>query len=260
MAMSVLLFNANRLPKKESSPTQTPSKGVISSLSDVVKKLPETDKKNWSKIEALLKQTSKKEEKRHVADSAIFFWDQHNRPDFAAAFAEQKAELSGNVKDWNYAGQRFYYAVKFFEDSPVKKTLFLSAKRCFEKVLSLDPKNTDARIDIASCIVESGENPMQGISMLREIEKTDSNNVRLQLSFGFFSAKSQQWEKAIKRFSKALEIDSNYIEVHLHLADAYERKGKKDSCIKHLEIFISKTNDEMAKATIREYVNKIKNN
>ncbi len=42
---------------------------------------------------------------------------------------------------------------------------------------------------------------MKGIALLRDVEKTDSNNVKLQLTFAFFSVKSQQWDKAIKRFN-----------------------------------------------------------
>jgi lipopolysaccharide biosynthesis regulator YciM len=106
--------------------------------------------------------------------------------------------------------------------------------------------------------VEGSENPMQGITLLREIEKIDSNNVRLQLSFGFFSAKSQQWDKAIKRFKKALELDPSNIEIHLHLANAHEQNGSLGECINELEKFVNATTDPMAKTTIQEYVQKLK--
>ena len=45
--------------------------------------------------------------------------------------------------------------------------------RCFKKGLLLDPKNVDGKIMLASCYVESGLNPMDGISQLKEVEKTE---------------------------------------------------------------------------------------
>ena len=67
--------------------------------------------------------------------------------------------------------------------------------------------------------MEDGKDPMKGIGLLREVEKTDSNNVKLQLTFAFFSVKSQQWDKAIKRFNKVLIIAVSY--THL---DVYKRQ------------------------------------
>jgi tetratricopeptide (TPR) repeat protein len=96
--------------------------------------------------------------------------------------------------------------------------------------------------------------------MLREIEKTDSNNVTLQLNFAFFSVKSQQWDKAIKRFEKVLQVDSTYIEAYLHLADAYEQSGQKNKTIEMLEKYKSKTDDAMSRQEIDKYIQQLKSN
>jgi len=56
--------------------------------------------------------------------------------------------------------------------------------------------------------------------------------VKLQLTFAFFSVKSQQWDKAIRRFNNVLKIDPLYIEAYLHLADAYEQQGQKEKQLK----------------------------
>jgi len=129
--------------------------------------------------------------------------------------------------------------------------------RCFEKSLALDPKNTDAKIMLASCYVEGGSNPMEGISKLKEVEKTDSNNVKLQLAFAFFSVKSRQWDKAVSRFNKVLKVDSNYIEAYLHLADAYEQQGDEHNTIEVLKKYASKTNDVTARIEIEKYIKQL---
>ncbi|MBA3706381.1 MAG: tetratricopeptide repeat protein [Bacteroidetes bacterium] len=91
------------------------------------------------------------------------------------------------------------------------------------------------------------------------MEKTDSNNVNLQLNFAFFSEKSGQWDKAIARFEKILRIKPDFIEAYLHLADAYQQKGDKAKAIESLETYIKLVDDVTIKTEIQEYINKLKN-
>lgn len=213
-------------------------------------------KDQWNDL--LKKTIAASPQQKAWTDSAIVFWDKRNRPDIAAAYARKSAELSGNAKDWIYAGQRFYYAVRFVQDPAEVAALYSNAIASLQKGLQLDPRNVDAKIDLASCYVEGTSDPMKGIGMLRELEKTDSNNVKLQMAFAAFSARSQQWDKAIRRLEKVLEIDSTYIMGWLDLADAYERNGQIEESIKALENFVQRTDDVMAKTTISEYIIKLK--
>lgn len=191
-------------------------------------------------------------------DSLSVFWDKLKRPDLASVYIEQKAKALNRAEEWFKAGNRYYYSIQFTKDNTEVPLLYQCAMRCFSRGLKLEPNNTDARIMLASCFVEGSIDPMQGISMMREIEKTDSNNVKLQLSFAFFSVKSQQLDKAISRFNKVLAIDSNYIEAYLHLADAYEQQGKTALTIKMLEKYSVKTTDVTAKLEINKYIEQLK--
>jgi tetratricopeptide (TPR) repeat protein len=130
--------------------------------------------------------------------------------------------------------------------------------RCYSRGLKLKPNDVDAKIMLASCFVEGTQNPMDGITMLREVEKTDSNNVKLQLSFAFFSVKSGQLDRAIERFKKVLRIDSTYIEAYLHLADAYEQQGNTALTIRALEKYGEKTTDPTARIEIGKYIQQLK--
>ena len=82
------------------------------------------------------------------------------------------------------------------------------------------------------------------------VDNVLGNNVKLQLTFAFFSVKSQQWDKAIKRFNKVLEIDPLYIEAYLHLADAYEQQSQTNKTIEMLQKYASVTEDAMAKQEV----------
>ena len=188
----------------------------------------------------------------------VQFWDKQKRPDVAAYFVQQIAERNQSSLAFSKAGDRYYYAVRFTNDNNEIPALYQSAIRCYQKAVDKDAKNIDAKIQLAACFVEEGKDPMKGIGLLREVEKVDSNNVKLQLTFAFFSAKSQQWDKAIKRFNKVLEIDPLYIEAYLHLADAYEQQGQKAKTIEMLEKYASVTDDAMAKQEVLKYIEQLK--
>jgi len=188
----------------------------------------------------------------------VQFWDKQKRPDFAAYFVEKTAKRKQTSLAYYKAGERYYYAVRFTKDNNEIPTLYQSAIRCYEKAIEKDGNNIDAKIQLAACFVEDGNDPMKGIGLLREVEKTDSNNVKLQLTFAFFSAKSQQWDKAIKRFEKVLIIDPLYIEAYLHLADAYEQQGQKNKTIEMLEKYANLTDDAMAKQEVLKYIEQLK--
>ncbi|HWY11297.1 MAG TPA: tetratricopeptide repeat protein [Bacteroidia bacterium] len=193
-------------------------------------------------------------------DSIISFWDKNKRPDIASFYFEKQMAKTNKAVNWFKAGDRYYYSVRFIKDPDETPILYASAMRCYENGLKLDPNNADAKIMLASCLVEGSPDPMKGITMLREIEKTDSNNITLQLNFAFFSVRSQQWDKAIKRFEKVIQIDSTYIEAYLHLADAYEQSGQKNKTIEVLEKYKSKTEDALTKQEIDKYIQQLKIN
>jgi tetratricopeptide (TPR) repeat protein len=193
------------------------------------------------------------------ADSLTVFWDKQKRPDLAAYYTETLAEKKDSASAWYKAGNRYYYSIPFVKDESEIPLLYQRAMFCFDKSLKQDSLNTDARIMLGACMVEGSEDPMKGISLLRSIEKTDSSNVKLQMTFALFSVKSGQLEKAVLRFKKVLQIDSTAIEVYLHLADAYEKLNQPQLSLKMLETYQSKTTDPVIKMEIGKYIEQLRN-
>lgn len=209
-----------------------------------------------------LEPAKKQELDRFVAarkfDSAATFWDRLKRPDLASYYTEVLAKEINTAEAWFKAGNRYYYSVQFSQDKSEEPVLYQSAMRCFNKGLSMEPGNTDAKIMLAACYVEGSQDPMEGIRRLKEVEKTDSSNVKLQWTFAFFSLKSRQYDKAIQRFKKVLAVDSTYIEAYLHLADAYEQLGETEQTIDALERYADRTSDVTARLEIRKYIAQLK--
>jgi tetratricopeptide (TPR) repeat protein len=255
----LLLFANTQIPKKEevqASDHAGPNDIALQTLVGSVKNALTNDQKaEMDKREATLKTAN---DKQSAYYNIVYAWDSLRQPVAAAYFMEEAAKTISTSKNWEEAGNRYYAATRFSKDAD-RPLLYSKAINCFEKALELNPNNTELKINLAACYVEGSAEPMKGIGMLKEIEKTDSNNVNLQLNFAFFSEKSGQWDKAIARFEKVLEIQPDFIEAYLHLADAYQQKGDKVNAIKNLEKYITLVDDVTIKTEIQDYINKLKN-
>ena len=258
----LLLFaNTKLLPKKEDvAETADHDHGDSnnSALTKIVKSamdgLAAGDKKAIAALEEAIKTSP---DKKVAFEKMIDMWDSLRNPSVAAYYMEQAAQASPTESNWMEAANRYYAATRFVDEAS-RPVLFGKATEGFEHVLELNPKNLDAKINLASCYVEGSPDPMKGIGMLREIEKTDSNNVNLQLNFAFFSEKSGQWDRAIARFKKVLKIQPDFIEAYLHLADAYEQQGDKNKTIEMLTKYANLTEDAMAKQEVLKYIEQLK--
>ncbi len=80
----------------------------------------------------------------------------------------------------------------------------------------------------------NGPNPMEGITMLREILSKDSMNVEANYWLGVFSVQSGQLDKAVSRFNKVLSVNPNYLAAHIDMGSMYM---EMDSVNKALECF-----------------------
>jgi tetratricopeptide (TPR) repeat protein len=257
LALFVLLFIAPRTtdPEKEAgfkpegmSAAASLDASVEVYLNTAVRNLAPEKEKLYTRLAASAKH-----------DSLAKFWDGEKRPDLAAWFVEASARKEQKAELWRKAGNRYYYAVRFTGDKTEVPVLYQSAIRCFGKALEKDPADTDARIMLASCYVEGSTDPMKGVAMLREVERTDSNNVKLNMTFAFFSVKSGQLDKAISRFEKVLRTDSTYIEAYLHLADVYEQKQDTGNTIRMLQVYAAKTPEATARGEINRYIEQLRN-
>jgi len=254
----LLLFANTRLPKKDGQSGMSDHAGTktadVSSLLDSAKNTLNADQKlTFEKLDAALKTAP---DKKKAFENIINLWDSLKQPAVAAIYMEKAAIVSPTEKNWNEAGNRYYAATRFVKASE-KAILFSKAIECFEKTLALNPKNVEAKINLGACYVEGSAEPMKGIGILREVEKTDSNNVNLQLNFAFFSEKSRQWDRAIARFNKVLKIQPDYIEAYLHLADAYEQKGDKAKAIESLKKYLTLVDDVTIKTEVQKYIDKL---
>lgn len=189
-------------------------------------------------------------------DSLIKFFNKKGWPALSAYFEEIKYLPSQTDTIWYHVGKNYYNAIGFVSHTEEIDPLLASAARCFNRALTLNPNNTDAKIMLASCYVQT-KNPMLGIKMLKELEKTDSNNVLLQIQLAEFSWRSNQLDKAIQRYYKALKLDSSKIEIYAYLSNIYLEKKDTLQSIQFLRKFADKISDTTLKQSIQNYIHQL---
>lgn len=258
LVLIVLLLFANTklVPKEEAVVSDHANPNTLAFAQMVKTAVDGLTPEQKTSVQKLDEEIKKASNKKLAFENMINMWDSLNHPSVAAYYMEQAAMASPIESNWLEAGNRYYAATRFVQEGD-RPMLFGKAMTCFEHVLELNPKNVDAKMNLASCYVEGSSEPMKGVGMLKELEKTDSNNVNLQLSFAFFSEKSGQWSKAIPRFEKVLKIQPDFIEAYLHLADAYQQMGDKEKAIENLKKYVSLVDDVTIKTEVQEYINKL---
>ena len=171
-----------------------------------------------------LEESSTDEQKVEAMKKLAGKWYSLGYPLLSAFYAEKIAEIDNTEDAWAIAGTTNYLAIKAVTDEKQSKYAKEQAIFALDNAISLNPDNVDHKINKALCFVES-EAPMQGIMMLREISEQNPENTAVLIQLGRLSIRTNQWEKALDRFSKVLELDPNNKEVHCYLSEVYKAQN-----------------------------------
>ena len=135
-----------------------------------------------------------------------------------------------------------------------------NAKVLLEKALVINPKNDSAKINLGACYLfgNLSDNPMQGITKIKEVVDKDSTNAYGQLILALGGKKSGQYDKAIERFLTVINIQPNQIEAMIHLAECYELTDQKALAIEWYTKVRNSVNIPEAKEAISKRIKELK--
>jgi tetratricopeptide (TPR) repeat protein len=135
-----------------------------------------------------------------------------------------------------------------------------NAKVLLEKALVINPKNDSAKINLGACYLfgNLSDNPMQGITQIKEVVDADSTNSYGQFILALGGKKSGQYDKAIERFLTVLKIQPNHIEAMIHLAECYELTDQKALAIDWYTKVSNSVNIPEAKEAISKRIQELK--
>ncbi|MEZ5047248.1 MAG: tetratricopeptide repeat protein [Chitinophagaceae bacterium] len=259
-----LYFGGNFTGKKNKSTAQsTENKAFPNATKDIVA----TDIQAYEKeIVAKLKTTQLDKEKKltQIAkenqNAVAFkdlaeFWEAEKDLNLAAYYYKKAAFLENTEKSLNFAGNLFLAILGRTEKPQMRKWQALEAIESFNKVLELNPNNTDTKIALATCYIDGTGETMNGVSLLRDITQKDSNNISANIILGKLGIQSGQFDKAIKRLEKVLSLRPENTEALYFLAEAYKGTGNKEKAIELFEQCKKLVNNPDFSKEIDKYIN-----
>ncbi len=88
---------------------------------------------------------------------------------------------------------------------------------------------------MADCYVNASAEPMQGITLLRQVISEDSTHEQALYLLGQFAVKSGQTDRAIQRFQSLVKLYPAKTKYSLYLAQLFSEAGRRNEALEVLE-------------------------
>lgn len=185
-------------------------------------------------------------------------WKEHKQLPMAAWAGAKAAHLERSEKKLNFAGQFFLELMHHATTGPMQAWEAQGAVQSLSEALELNPDNDTTKLALATAYIEGTGAPMSGVGILREMVAKDPDHIPANLLLGRLSIQSGQFDKAVPRFLKVLELEPQNREALYYLADAYKGSGNKDQAIATLRKLAGLVDNPEFKKDIETYINTIK--
>ena len=165
-------------------------------------------------------------EKLEYYQSLASIWYTESFPLISGYFAEKIANEKEDASSWGIAGTTFSIAAQRANDENEKQYAIEKSRVSFEKSLSLE-SDIDNEVNLALTYVEVPleDNPMKGILMLRELNENHPENVTVIMQLARLSLQTGQFDKAVERLEKVIELRPSSANAYCMLAEVLRQKG-----------------------------------
>lgn len=245
-------------PQQEMTKSSNATINLSELKSKALNEVPAEVKKIITELENKLEKASSDKQKVARLELADTYFAYKQYAVAASLYFEQSEKDVKNAEMYVKAGDAFREAYRNGSDSTLTPLFVEKAKLSYQKAMELAPANLDAKTGMATCYVEASQNPMQGITLLREVVQADPENVNANLNLGMFSMRSGQFEKAISRFETVVKKKPS-AENYAMLAEAYEQSGNKIGAIGALKKAKEYIIDPQIIQGVDEYIKKLEN-
>ena len=191
------------------------------------------------------------------ADSLQSLYTQAGQFDSAAWFGEKAATFFNTTESFLKAGNSFYKAYTFAMDQQKQKMLAEKTREYLGKVVEVNPKNYEARINMAMTYLSTG-GPMQGIRLLKDVLSEDPKNELALFNMGMLSVQSGQNKKAIDWLEQLREVNPKHVQGQMLLGVAYLNDGQKNEARAQFEKVKKLDKDPAVQATVDSYLKDLK--
>jgi tetratricopeptide (TPR) repeat protein len=249
----LLLFQLPKVVVENESPLANESIDTVTSNIQSHVQAPKEISANIKQLRTLFVTSTEKEKNAIFADSLETLYRLANRFDSAAWFAEEASKFFNNKESWIKTGDDYYQAYTLALDQSKQKMLAGKAQEFYGKVLNEDPVNLEVKTKMAMTYLTS-PNPMQGITMLREVLAKDPKNELALFNMGMLSIQSGQYERAVERLEELVEVNPAHIQGQLLLGLALMNSGDSKRAREQFEKVKKLDKDPAVQATVDSYL------
>jgi tetratricopeptide (TPR) repeat protein len=170
-----------------------------------------------------------KDQQLHVYHQLASFWgDTMKMFEPYGHYTAEAARLENSEKSLTFAAHLFLNKLKDEQEPKVQQWEALQAKDLFERSLKINPVNDSSKVGLGTTLLYGGlVPPMEAVGKIREVADKDSTHVYAQMTMGEALLVSQQYEKALFRFSRVARMHPNHVEAIFRAAETAERMGRK---------------------------------
>ncbi len=177
--------------------------------------------------------------------------------DSAGHYLQKIAEIQPSADAWTKAADAYYQGYSLALNSNRIERAIEKTRFSYNKVLESDPQNLHAKTNLAMTYVTS-DSPMTAIGMLRDVLDTNPNYIPALMSMGALSMQSNQFEKAVSRFTQVLRISPGNVNARLGLAYSLIELDKKQEARRLLDEVLKEDIDKVLRDEVTKTLNSLK--
>jgi tetratricopeptide (TPR) repeat protein len=179
------------------------------------------------------------------------------RFDSAGYYLTTVAQAQPSEKAWQRAADAYYQAFSFATTPERRELLGKEARDLYDKVLADNPNNLDAKTNLGMAYMSS-DNPVKGVSLLREVLEQDPKNQKVLYNLGILAIQSNQYDRAAERLGQLVQINPNSVEGQFYLGVSLARLRRGAPAEAAFTKAKSLSNDPALAASIEEEMAKLR--
>lgn len=209
-------------------------------------------------IEKALDTVNNTAQQQALSRSMAAFWETKNDWGAAAVWYARAAAAGQDATGYALAGTRYLAAADMVSDSSMLRFLQAAAISSFESANQLAPDNLDIAADLGHARTIGSVAPMQGIQELLGIVQQEPRHLKANFHLAQLSIRSEQYDKAIKRFQDLLQWYPSFSDAYLGLGEAYYKSGEIARAVQALEDYKALSKDPAILAQVDAFLQQIK--
>lgn len=215
------------------------------------------DKEIMTSLKASIQKEGNQEKTTTFADSLAEMFMFYRKYDSAATYFERAAKLDPQEERRIKVGNAYYEAFTFTIDATMADFYGEKTREYFNPIIESNPNRLDLKTKVGMTLVSS-QNPMQGITMLREVLETDPENEEALYNLGILAFQTGQFPVAIERFENLVKVNENNTQGHFYLGLCYKEIGDFEMAKEQFIIVKSLDESPEVLATVDSYLEEMK--